>query len=157
MNNMALKYVMRMQEQRDMDRIPGMVDRRDYGKSGELMKTMILNFQSLKLNVYYTSQEKMITDNDTFDDDDDAESAAAYYVPELPNAVRSFMNAQAEVIGRLYVVTVDGKNGPVKQRRLQIGLHDRYDTGFRSDFTLPDVIQRPSLPKLVALMEQGEG
>lgn len=156
MNNMALKYVMKVEEIRNLDRQPGFVDRRDYGKSGELMKQLILNFQALPLNVYYTSQEKMISDGNSFDDDDDAEATEAYYVPDLPNAVRSMMNSQAEVIGRLYVVTVDGKSGPVKQRRLQIGLHEKYDTGFRSDFQLPDMIKRPSLPKLAALMETGE-
>jgi AAA domain len=156
MNNMALKYVMRVQEEKDLDRQPGFVDRRDYGKSGELMKQMILNFHTLKLNVYYTSQEKMITDSSTFDDDEDAENSDAYFVPDLPNAVRGMMNSQAEVIGRLYVVKVDGKEGPVKQRRLQIGLHEKYDTGFRSDFSLPDTIKRPTLPKLVSLIEEGE-
>lgn len=156
LNNMALKYVMKVEEERNLDRQPGFVDRRDYGKSGELMKQMILNFQSLKMNVCYTSQEKMISDGDSFDDDEDSEDSNAYYVPDLPNAVRSMMNSQAEVIGRIYVVTIEGKTGPVKQRRLQIGLHEKYDTGFRSDFTLPDTIKRPSLPKLVALMETGE-
>lgn len=147
---------MKVQEERDLDRIPGMVQQRDYGKSGEAMKQMILNFQSLKMNVCYTSQEKMITNIDSYDDDEDAEASEAYFVPDLPNAVRSMMNSQAEVIGRIYVVTVEGKNGPVKQRRLQIGLHEKYDTGFRSDYTLPDMIKRPSLPKLAALMETGE-
>lgn len=156
MNNMALKFVMKVEEERNLDRQPGFVDRRDYGKSGELMKQMILNFQSLPMNVYYTAQEKMISDGNSFDDDDDAEQSAAYYVPDLPDAVRGMMNSQAEVIGRLYVVTIEGKTGPVKQRRLQIGLHEKYDTGFRSDFTLPDVLKRPTLPKLVALMETGE-
>lgn len=156
LNNMALKYVMKSQEKADLDRQPGMVAQRDYGKSGELMKTMILNFCSLKMNVYFTSQEKMITDVNSYDDDEDSEGSDAFYVPDLPNAVRSMINSQAEVIGRLYVVTIEGKNGPIKQRRLQIGLHNKYDTGFRSDFQLPDMMKRPTLPKLVALMEQGE-
>lgn len=156
LNNMALKYVMRVEEERDLDRQPGFVQQRDYGKSGELMKQMIMNFQGLKMDVCYTAQEKMITTGNSYDDDEDAGEADAFYVPDLPNAVRSMMNSQAEVIGRIYVVTVEGKSGPVKQRRLQIGLHEKYDTGFRSDFKLPDIVKRPSLPQLVALMEQGE-
>lgn len=156
MNNMALNYVRSVQEERDLDRPAGFVQQRDYGKSGDLMKQLIVNFQALKMHVYFTSQEKMITEGWSSDDDEDAESAEAYYVPDLPNAVRSFVNATAEVIGRIYVVKVDGKAGPVNQRRLQIGLHEKYDTGFRSDFALPDIIKRPTLPKLVSLMEQGE-
>ena len=157
MNNMALNYVRKVQEERDLDRVPGMIQQRDYGKSGELMKQMMLNFHGLKMHVYYTSQEKMITAGNSFDDDEDADNSDAYFVPDLPNAVRGMINSLAEVIGRLYVVKVPGKDGTdVKQRRLQIGLHEKYDTGFRSDFPLPDMIKRPTLPKLVALMEQGE-
>ena len=43
-NNMALKYVMKVAEERDLDRRPGLVTRQDYGKSGELMKQMLNNF-----------------------------------------------------------------------------------------------------------------
>lgn len=156
LNNLALKYVMKTEELRDLDRQPGFVQQRDYGKSGEMMKQLILNFMALPLNVCFTAQEKMITDGNSYDDDEDAETSDAYFVPDLPNAVRSSLNSHAEVIGRLYVVKIEGKNGPINQRRLQIGLHEKYDTGFRSDFKLPDIIKRPTLPKLVALMEQGE-
>lgn len=159
MNNMALKYVMKVQEERDLDRQPGFVQQRDYGKSGEMMKQLLTNFQSAKLNVCYTAQEKMITTSTPFDDDDDADEAPdAYFVPDLPNAVRGAVNALVEVIGRLYTVRLLKKDGvtPYMQRRLQIGLHERYDTGFRSDYQLPDVVKRPTLPKLVELMIEGE-
>jgi hypothetical protein len=158
MNNMALKYVMKVQEERDLDRHPGMVAQRDYGKSGEMMKQLLLNFQNLKINVCYTAQEKMINGTG-FDDDEDAEDVDAFYVPDLPNAVRSTVNSVVEVIGRLYVVKVPSLKNPdtiVTQRRLQIGLHEKYDTGFRSDYKLPDMIKNPTLPKLSALMIEGE-
>lgn len=157
MNNMALKFVMKVQEEKDLDRQPGFVQQRDYGKSGEMMKQMLLNFHTLPMNVYYTAQEKMITTDTPFDDDEEAGESEAFYVPDLPNAVRGAVNSLVEVIGRLYTVQVTGKDGVTKkqQRRLQIGLHERYDTGFRSDFVLPDVVKLPTLPKLVALMIQG--
>jgi hypothetical protein len=157
MNNMALKFVMKVQEEKDLDRQPGFVQQRDYGKSGEMMKQLLLNFHTLKMNVYYTSQEKMISTDTPFDDDEDAAESEAFYVPDLPNAVRGAVNSLAEVIGRLYTVEQTKKDGTTKyvQRRLQIGLHERYDTGFRSDFVLPPVVKQPTLPKLVALMIQG--
>lgn len=154
-HNMSLKYVMKIQEERDLDRRPGFVDRRDYGKANELMKQFLLNFHSLPMHVYYTSQEKMVTEG-AFDDDEEAEDAEAFYVPALPDGVRATINALAEVTGRLYVVEVEQKGKPVKQRRLQIGLHEKYDTGFRSDWALPDMIRRPTLPALIKLIEEGE-
>jgi len=155
-NNMALKYIGRQAELRDLDRRPGMVDRRDYNKSGELMKDFINNLFALKMGVVFTAQERMITDGNTFDDDEDVEQPEAYYVPDLPAGVRGTINSVVDVIGRLYVVQVETKNGPGKQRRLQIGVNERYDTGYRSEFVLPDMIKNPTVPKLIALMRSGE-
>lgn len=155
MNNMALKYIGRQAELKDIDRRPGMVDRRDYNKSGELMKDFINNLFALKMGVVFTAQERMITDG-AFDDDEDAEEPDAYYVPDLPAGVRGTINSVVDVIGRLYVVQVDTKKGPKKQRRLQIGVNNAYDTGFRSEYDLPDIIKNPTVPKLVALMQTGK-
>lgn len=154
-NNMALRYVMKVQEEKDLDRRPGMVDRRDYGKSGELMKDMINNFLNLRLNVVFTAQERMMT-TDSGDHDDDEETT--FFVPDLPNAVRGAINSVVDVIGRLYVVRVDIKGKTKPQRRLQIGVHERYDTGFRSDYgdNLPEMIKYPTIPKLTKLLLTGQ-
>lgn len=154
LNNLALKYIGKIAEERDLDRRPGMVDRRDYNKSGELMKDFINNLHALKMGVVFTAQERMITGANG-DDDDDQEQVDAYFVPDLPAGVRGSINSVVDVIARLYVVQVDTKNGPAKQRRLQIGVHDRYDTGYRSDFVLPDMMKNPTIPKLVQLMHTG--
>lgn len=154
LNNMALKYIGRQAEERDLDRRPGMVDRRDYNKSGELMKDFINNLHSLKMGVVFTAQERMTT-LDSGDHDDDEETT--FFVPDLPAGVRGTINSVVDVIGRLYVVTVETKEGPRKQRRMQIGPHERYDTGYRSDYVLPDMIKNPTIPKLVNLMHTGEG
>lgn len=152
-NNMALRYVMKVAEEQDLDRRPGMVDRRDYNKSGELMKQMLNNFHSLKMGVIYTAQERMMS-MDSGDSDEDDETT--FFVPDLPAGVRGTVNSLVDVIARLYVVRVQlKKGGMMPQRRLQIGLHERYDTGFRSDFVLPDMIKNPTLPKLVSLMHTG--
>jgi hypothetical protein len=157
MNNMALKYVMKVQEERDLDRQPGFVQQRDYGKSGELMKQMLANFHTLKMNVVYSAQERMKANKAFGDSEDEDETEVDYLmVPDLPDSVRSAVNAIVEVIGRIYTTRVTLKDGSEKlQRRLWIGVHERYDTGYRSDFTLPDIIKNPTLPKLVHAMLEG--
>lgn len=153
-NNMALRYIMSQAEQRDLDRKPGMVDRRDYNKSGELMKSMMQNFQTLDMGVIFTAQERMMS-MDAGDSDEDDETT--YFVPDLPAGVRGAVNAIVDVIGRIYVVRIESKDGETMkpQRRLQIGVHERYDTGYRSDFILPDTIKYPTVPKLLKLMYEG--
>lgn len=162
MNNMALRYVMNRQEERDLDRQPGFVQRSDYGKSGELMKQMLANFHSLPMNVVLTAQERM-RENKAFGEaeEDDEETSDYLMVPDLPDSVKSAVNAIVEVIGRIYTATVIPTKGPnagkeITQRRLWIGIHDRYDTGYRSDFVLPNMIKNPTLPKLVAAMLEGD-
>lgn len=160
MNNMALHYVRSQAELKDLDRKPGLIDRRDYNKSGELMKQMMLNFHTLPMHVIYTAQERVMRIDDKDRGEDELDDEPAYFVPDLPAGVRGTINSIVEVIGRLYVerVPVKTKGGGIEdrmQRRLWIGLHERYDTGFRSDFVLPDLVKQPTIPKLFSLMLKG--
>ena len=150
-SNMALKYVMKLQEEKSLDRIPGMVQQRDYGKAGELMKDMLTRFHNLDMGVVFTAQERMEEPQDS-EEDDDIEGGAAMYVPDMPKGVRGYANSIVDVIGRLYVVREEGKK---PERRLWIGESLKYDTGYRSDHTLPDMVRNPTLPKLVRLIRTG--
>lgn len=157
MNNMALKYIMGLAEKTDLTRKPGIVQRPDYNKSGELMKQMMLNLHTLPMHVIYTAQERIVVSEDS---DDETEEAKTFYVPNLPQGVRGELNSIVDVIGRLYTATVTlkkpgGGTQEKKQRRLFVGLHEAYDTGYRSDFVLPDIVKNPTFPKLTNLMLTG--
>lgn len=163
LNNMALKYVGKVQEERDLDRIPGMTDRRDYNKSGELMKSMLNQFLSLKMGLVFCCHERVKQVGQFADDEEDeVDEAPIFYIPDLPDGVRGHINGLVDVIGRLDWKKVNLRNPKTKevvvrkQRRLFIGPHERLDTGFRSDFELPDVVKNPTIPKLVQLMLEGE-
>lgn len=153
MSNMALKYVMKLQEERSLDRIPGMVQQRDYGKSGELMKDLLTRFHSLPMGVIFTANERMEETNDS-EEDEDAGGEAAAYIPDMPRGVRGYANSIVDVIGRLYVVK-DQATGKA-ERRLWIGESLKYDTGYRSDFTLDDYIRNPTVIKLTRLIRTGK-
>ena len=149
--NMSLKYVMKLQEERSLDRIPGMVQQRDYGKAGELMKDLLTRFHTLQMGVVFTAQERMLEAEDS-EEDGDAEGGTAMFVPDLPKGVRGYVNSIVDVIGRLYVVKNDENKA---ERRLWIGESLKYDTGYRSDFELDDYIANPTLPRLVRYMRTG--
>lgn len=153
MNNMALKHVMRIQEERSLDRIPGMVIQKDYGKSGELMKDLLNKFHNLPQGVIFTAQERQVEAQDS-EEDEDYEDSSAWYVPDLPKAVKGAANSIVDVIGRLYVVRTDDEP-PKAERRLWLGESAKYDTGYRSDYVLPNYIRNPTVPKLVHLMRTG--
>lgn len=156
-NNFALKFVMKKEEARNLDRQPGFVQQRDYGKSGELMKEMMAQFHALPQSIIYTAQEKVKPLNNSFDDDDvDSEDQEVIVIPELPDAVRGAVNSLVDVIGRLYVVRLEVDGEMVARRRLRVGNHEGFDTGFRSEFNLPNIIDKPSIPKLQKLMREGK-
>lgn len=152
-NNMALKHVMKIQEERSLDRIPGLVQQRDYGKSGELMKDLLIKFHNLPMGVVFTAQERQMEADDS-EEDEEYEDTSSWYVPDLPKAVKGAANSIVDVIGRLYVVRTDD-DPPKAQRRLWLGESAKYDTGYRSDFVLPDNLPNPTIPKLVTLMRTG--
>lgn len=154
----ANAFVRKQAEAKDLERQPGTMSQRDYGRAGELLMEFMTKVDALKMGVIYTAHERMISGND---DEDDAETDLR--VVDLPQQVRGFLNGIVDVIGRIYVqkvnVRVGGKGGKVEernQRRLWIGLHPRYDTGFRSDWELPDMVKQPTYPKLINLMLTGK-
>lgn len=155
MSNMALKHVMKIHEERSLTRIPGMVQLKDYGKAGELMKDMLTQFHGLDQGVLFTAQERQVEAEDS-DDDEEVEGEPSMYVPDLPKGARGSANSIVDVIGRLYVVRVEKNDKIVPERRLWIGESVKYDTGYRSDFgPLPDMVRNPTIPKLVSLIRTG--
>lgn len=157
-HNMALRFVMQQAELRDLDRPPGMVQQRDYGKAGEMMKGMLFNFHNLPMGVVYTAQERQEIPGEFDSEDEDSEQATARFVPDLPKGVRSSVNAIVNVIGRIYTVKLEHptkENQFYTQRRLWIGPSEAFDTGVRSKHTVPDMIKNPTVPKLIELMDKG--
>lgn len=156
-HNMALRHVMQQQEERDLDRIPGQVQQRDYGKAGELMKGMLFNFHTLPFGIIYTAQERQEIPGEFDGEDEDAEQASARFVPDLPKGVRSAVNAIVNGIGRIYTVRLEDDEGKkTVERRLFIGQAEAFDTGFRSDFPLPDYIRKPTVAKTIRLVTTGK-
>lgn len=158
-SNMALRYVMKQAEEADLNRRPGLVQQRDYGKAGELMKGMMYNFHNLAdVGVIYSAQER-VEDSTYTEADDEVENAEVRYVPDLPKGVRATMNSLVDVIGRLYIAPLesDDAEAPNKfERRLWLSPSVAYDTGYRSDYVLPDYLAAPTIPKLVNLMNTGK-
>lgn len=154
-SNMALRHVTRRAEERDLNRLPGQTTQRDYGNAGELFKAMLYNFHALPIGKIYTAQERQIDGGEGEDEDDDVEISNIQYVPDLPKGSRAALNSIVDVIGRIYTVKVPAKNGNgnVVKRRLWLAPSVAYDTGARSEYQLPDYLQNPTVPRLVAMIE----
>lgn len=153
-SNMALRFVMRQAEEHDINRRPGQVTMRDYGNAGELMKGFMYNFHALNIGVIYTAQERQIEAGGDGEEDEEVEAATTMWVPDLPKGQKATINSLVDVIGRIYTVKVPGKEGTnVVKRRLWLAPSISYDTGCRSEYKLPDYLENPTVPRLMALME----
>lgn len=164
-HSMALNFIRKQAEERDLDRRPGQVTKRDYGDANQMIQQFIDQMIGLPVGVIFTAQERQVSSLG-FDEEGD-EDESIMFVPDLPAGARGFLLSSVDVIGRLYVQRVDMKKKgadpddedaivKVDQRRLYLAPHTRYDTGFRSEFKLPDLIKNPTVPKLVNLMMTGE-
>jgi hypothetical protein len=123
------------------------------------------------IGIILTAQERMVevSEVDT-PDDEDATPASYMFVPDLPRGARSATNQIVDVIGRVYTVKGEfEKKYRVKgsdevktkmvegiQRRLWIGPHDLYDTGYRSSLVLPEFIHEPTVNSLIQVMREGK-
>jgi len=165
-NQMSLKHVMRLGEEADLSRVPGMVQLKDYGRAGELMKGLLLSLHTLHgVGIVYTAQDRMEAPDMGDDDllDEDAQVPGARYVPDLPKSVRGAATAMVDCIGRVYSVSVTGPHPKTgreitqRQHRLWIGQTEQYDTGYRSPHRgIPDYLRKPSVPRLQELLETGK-
>lgn len=167
--NMALRWVMNQEEERNLERKPNQVDQRDYGRANEMVKGMLHNFHSLReVGIIITAQERMMEIEALGEEDEDAENVTHMFVPDLPKGSRGPVNQVVDLIGRIYVVRGEFERKFKKpgggvitktenvQRRLWVGPHASYDTGYRSDFVLPDMIPNPTVSRVVQAMKEGK-
>lgn len=170
-SNIALRWVMSQTEERSLEKKPGQVGKQDYGRSGEMFKGMLLNFHSLReIGVIITAQERMVEIENPDETDEEVDQVAATFVPDLPKGARSAVNSMVDLIGRLYIYRgtytkkfrqkdtgkIIEKEMEGIQRRLWIGPHALYDTGYRSEFTLADSLLDPTVPSVIAAMREGK-
>lgn len=149
---LCMKFVLGDEASRDPTKDPNMPTKREWGKVGELMKTVIMNFLSLEdMTVVFLAQERK-----SFVDDDSDELPEVY--PDLSASSRQMMTAHANIIGRMYtkrVVVRDGKGKKKKklEHRMLVAPHDLYLAKVNiEDHGLPDIIKEPNIPKIMDMI-----
>lgn len=157
MANMAFQYVSGVKADRSLSEKPKVTDpRRTYGQAGELVKEMLVRLHNLDMGVIYTAQERQVEAQES-EEDEDVEGMESWFVADLPKGARAMVNSLVDVIGRIYVVNVQLSSGRVvKQRRLWLGVSERYDTGYRSEYELPDMIKNPTAARLIEAIRTGK-
>jgi hypothetical protein len=159
-HNLALTWVRGKATESSLTRKPEAVTTPDYGKAGELVKGLLHNFHMLShVGIVITAQERMMeVEADDTEADPDEQSGSYLFVPDLPKGTRASVNAVVDVIGRLYTVQIQDPRDPAKElieRRLWLSPSVKFDTGFRSEYNLPNMLRQPSVPRLEQLIKTG--
>lgn len=123
---LGMKWVLKDDVERDLDRDPLTPDRRSWGKLGEALKETFLRFRNLDMHTVFLAQEKSTTS-----DDDESGGTLIEVHPELSPSPRSTLLSSVSVIGRLYVKEVEKNEKTVMQRRMLLGAHPKYVAGNR--------------------------
>jgi len=141
----------------------GSTSRRVWGDVSELMKTWILNYRDLEMNVCFTAQDR-ISSTDDEDIDDEGElipEVGPYVIP----SVAKILNAAVDIEGNTYIREVEKtvKNRKTKKTKtiyvpqycMRIGPHSRFITKIRKDpevdGDIPRLIIDPSYDKLLKI------
>lgn len=150
---LCMKFVLGDEASRDPTKDPDMPSKREWGKVGELMRTIILNFRELPMHVVYLAQERRGYA------EEDEEAPEVY--PEVSPSVRTTLTAAVDIIGRQYVREVVVKGGEGKKVaqpsfRMLIGPSERYVTKDRSEAGLPKVIRDPNITSILKKIKGGK-
>jgi len=152
LQQLCMKFVLSDEASRDPTKDPQMPSKREWGKVGELMRTVIMNFRNLPMHVIFTAQERM-----GFSEED--EEAPEIY-PEVSPSARSTLTAQVNVIGRTVVKEVVEKRGKKKIRtpdfRLVLGPSERFVTKVNiQNHGLPGIIRDPNITRIIKRIRDG--
>lgn len=153
---LCMRFVLGDEASRDPTMDPMMPSKREWGKVGELMRTVILNFRNLDMHVVFLAQERR-----GFGDEDDE---APEVFPDVSPSIRSTLTASVDIIGYMYHKEVVPKKGENKGKtvpgyRMRIGPSDRYVTKDRSEAGLPGILPLPdahdNLEKIINRIKKG--
>lgn len=149
---LCMKWILGDEASRDSSMDPQMPDKRHYGKLGEAMSNMIIEWRNLPVNIIFLAQERVFTIRD-----ENEEVVGTEIGPSLTPKPLSTLLGAVGTVGRLYKreieKTVKGKTTSVVQRRLLVEGNDKFMAKTRIK-GLKKVVIDPRIDRLMAIRNQ---
>ena len=151
LQNVCMNFVLGDEVSRDASRDPDMPSRQAWGKVGQLMKTQIINFRNLPLNVVFLAQLRA-TEINSGD-----EETFIKLGPEVSPSIQKVLTASVGTIGMLTKKDVFIKSRETKKRRretrtrLMIGDSERYISKDRNH-VFGEFVDGPDLTAMIELI-----
>jgi hypothetical protein len=132
-------------KERDLSGDPRIIDRQDWGKIGELQKSLFYSFRSLPMHGIFLAQEKLR---------EGGEGGALEYQPDVSPASLSGLVPSMFLIGRMFTREIEDPKAKelVIERRLRVGTQTLSVAKVRALPTrqLPPVLKNPHLGRIFA-------
>lgn len=155
LQNLCLSFVLGDEASRDASRDPDMPARQAWGKVGQLMKTQIINFRNLPMNVVFLAHVRA---NEIEGDDDEISIKLG---PEVSPAVQKVLTGAVGTIGMMVKRDVFIKKAKKSKKRrketrtrLMIGDSEHYVSKDRNG-VFGEYIDAPDLTEMLELIANG--
>jgi len=151
LQDLGLSHVLKMSGKGSGD----FISRGVYGDVSKMMKTWLLNYRDLPLNVAFTAQDRVSVE----DEDDEDEQLSPEVGPSVMPSVAKALNGMVKVIGYTFIKEVakkqEGKISKEPEFWLRVGPHAIYVTKIRNprDTKPPEAIPNPTYDKIVSVMK----
>src|SRR5215467_13845474 len=148
LQNVCMNFVIGDEVSRDASRDPDMPSRQSWGKVGQLMKTQIINFRNLPMNVIFLAQLRA-TEVDGGDED-----VFIKLGPEVSPSIQKVLTASVGTIGMMTKKDIFIRNPDTKKRRretrtrLMIGDSEKYISKDRNH-VFGEYIDGPDLTEMI--------
>ena len=140
----------------------GTMTKQDWGVNATRMKTLVLQWRDLPMNVVFVAHDRVFGGEEDADENIIAPSVG----PRLSPSVATVLNGAVSIIGSTFIrervvkkKVGKGRKAKTTEKRtveygLRIGPHAYYTTKIRKpkDIGLPDVIVDPSYKKIMAII-----
>jgi hypothetical protein len=159
MQDLALSHILEGSNRE----VGALLHKKDWGEASSLLKTWLMNFRDLKMNVVFIAQDRVSQGEEESEDSDG--QILPEVGPRLMPSVASTLNAAVSIIGNTFVQEkikkIKTEEKKIIERReinycLRIGPHAYYATKIRKPkaIEVPSYIKDPTYEKLVANLKE---
>lgn len=143
LTRIAMRYILKDEESRDIEREPGTPDQRTWGRLStvmtEFMEELEVICRTQNMHLVYTAQERKLNE-------EKAEEEGANAIPDFTPSIRGFITQKPDILARTFIeeeVSDDIEAEP----NLRYGMLFRHDEYLVGERITPKGAKKPYLPR----------
>lgn len=126
----------------------GTMTKKDWGEISSRLKSLIMDFRDLDMNVVFIAHERVFNSSE---EEDEVDSIDPSVGPRIMPSVSSTMNAAVDIVANTFIREKKKEKKSIMQYCLRLGPHSYYITKVRKpkDYQMEDILVDASYEDLV--------